>query len=240
MEARGASLTITTADGAMEVYEVRPEGEARGAAIVIHEAFGLNEHIKSLTRRLAREGFHSVAPALFHRAGGGTAPYDDFSQVAPLMAGLSDEKILLDVDATRSHLHGAGWRDWQIAIVGYCMGGRVSFLVAARRRLGAAVGFYGGGLVHPRSPAFPALVGEAANLKTPWLGLFGDLDRHIPIQDVELLRKALEGASVGTDVVRYADAGHGFFCEERADYNPFAADDGWRRTLDWFDGHLGS
>jgi len=239
MEARGESITVSTADGAMELYEARPQGEPRAAAIVVHEAFGLNRHIESITRRLAGEGFHSVAPALFHRAGGGTAPYHDYSKVAPLIAGLSDEKILLDVDATRTHLHGAGWRDWQVAVVGFCMGGRISFLVAARRRLGAAVGFYGGGLVHPRSPAFPALVGEAPTLKTPWLGLFGDLDRHIPVEDVELLRKALEGAPVAAEVVRYPDAGHGFFCEERPDYDPVAAADGWRRTLSWLDDHLG-
>jgi carboxymethylenebutenolidase len=238
MEVRAGSLTVDAADGPMELYEALPDGEARAALIVVHEAFGLNGHIESVTRRFAGEGFHSVAPDLYHRAGGGTASYDDFSRVAPLMEGLDDERLLMDVDAARSHLRAQGFRDWQTGLVGFCMGGRVSFLVAARRRLGAVVGFYGGGLVHPRRSEQPALVGEAATLKSPWLGLFGDLDPHVPVEDAELLRKALDGASVATEVIRYADAGHGFFCDERPDYQPEAAADAWRRTLAWLERHL--
>lgn len=238
MEVRVGTLTVATEDGSMELYEALPEGRARAAAVVIQEAFGLNGQIKALTRRLAGEGFHCVAPNLYYRAGGGTAPYDDLSEVASLIEGLDDDAILGDVDAALRHLRTSGWRHWKIGLVGLCMGGRVSFLVAARRRLGASVGFSGGGLVHPRRPEFPALVGEAAALKSPWLGLFGDRDPHIPVEDVELLRKALEGAGVETEVIRYSDAGHGFFCEERDDYHPAAAEDGWRRTLAWLERHL--
>ena len=79
----------------------------------------------------------------------------------------------------------------QIGIVGFCFGGRVTFLVALRRALGAAVGFYGGGIVTARFPQFPPLVDEAASLQTPWLGLFGDQDASIPVDDVEQLRAAL-------------------------------------------------
>lgn len=238
MEVRASSLTVSTADGSMELYEALPEGRARAAVVVIQEAFGLNGHIMGVARRLAREGFHCVAPDLYHRTGGGTAPYDDFSQVAALAKGLDDDAFLADVDAALRHLRTSGWRHWQTGLVGFCMGGRVSFLVAARRRLGAIVGFCGGGLVHPRRPEFPALVGEAAALKSPWLGLFGDRDPHIPVEDVELLRKALEGAAVETEVIRYPDAGHGFFCEERDGYRPAAAEDAWKRTLVWLGRHL--
>jgi carboxymethylenebutenolidase len=114
----------------------------------------------------------------------------------------------------------------------------VSVLAAARRAFGAAVGFYGGGIVTPRFPQFPALVDEAATLKTPWLGLFGDEDGSIPVEDVETLRTALVKAPVDTEIVRYGDAEHGFFCDERPAYHSSAADDAWSRTLDWFDRHL--
>ena len=123
--------------------------------------------------------------------------------------GMSDDGILMDVDAAVAHLEGAGFQASQIGIVGFCFGGRVSFLTAVRRKLGAAVGFYGGGLVSARFPIFPALVGEAAHLLTPWLGLFGDQDESIPVADVEQLRETLaREANVPNEIVRYADAKH--------------------------------
>lgn len=222
----------------MEVYEALPDGDAKGAVIVIQEAFGVNEHIRDVTRRMAAEGYHAVAPALFHRAGGGTAPYDDFSKVMPLFEGMSDTGTTTDIDAVLEHLHGAGWSNSQVGLVGFCMGGRVSFLAAARRELGAVVGFYGGGIVTSRRPQLPPLIGEAATLKAPWLGLFGDQDEGIPVEDVEKLRTALEAASAPTEIVRYPAAGHGFLCDERDSYNEAAARDGWARTVDWFEAHL--
>lgn len=238
METR--TLELDTADGPMPVYEARLDGEAKGAVIVIQEAFGVNEHIEDVTRRFAEAGYHAVAPHLFHRAGGGTAPYDDFAKVLPLYEHLDDDGILVDVDATIEHLHAAGWDNSQVGVVGFCFGGRVTFLVALRHPLAAAVGFYGGGIVTQRFPQFPALVGESAGLQTPWLGLFGERDESIPVDDVQQLRKALREASVETDIVLYPDAGHGFHCDQRDSHNEAAAKDGWNRTLDWLHRHLGA
>ena len=232
------SVEVQTADGAMRLYEAKPEGDARGAVVVIQEAFGVNDHIEDVTRRFADAGYHAVAPELFHRAGGGTAPYDDFSKVLPLFEGLTDAAFLVDVDAALAHLTAAGFAPEQIGIVGFCMGGRVTFLVAVERAIGAAVGFYGGGIVTGRFPQFPTLVERVEELQTPWLGLFGDQDEGIPVSDVEQLRKALESAPVDTHIVRYADAGHGFHCDVRPAYEPDAAKDGWERTLAWFEEHL--
>ncbi len=240
MPATQTTISLDTADGPMDLYEARPDGAPIGAVIVIQEAFGINDHIQDVTRRFAAEGFHAVAPALFHRAGGGTAPYDDFSKVMPLFEGLSDDGLLIDVDAAVEQLGSAGFAPSQIGVVGFCFGGRVSFLVAARRALGAAVGFYGGGIVTARRGGFPPLVGEASTLKTPWLGLFGDRDQSIPVDDVEALRTALEGAPVDAQVVRYPEGEHGFHCDERPSYDEAAAKDGWARTLDWYAGRLGA
>jgi carboxymethylenebutenolidase len=234
------TLELATADGPMSVYEARPDGDARGAVMVIQEAFGVNEHIEEVTRRFAAADHHAVAPALFHRSGGGTAPYDDFTKVLPLYEGLDDDGILVDLDATLDHLHGAGWDTSQVGIVGFCFGGRVTFLASLRRRLGAGVGFYGGGIVTQRFPQFPSLVDESASLQAPWLGLFGDLDQSIPVEDVEQLRVALDKAPVDTEIVRYPDAGHGFHCDQRDSYHEGSAADAWRRTLAWFDRHLGA
>ena len=233
------SHTLSTTDGPMELYEATPDADARGAVVVIQEAFGVNDHIKDVTRRFAAEGYHAVAPAIFHRAGGGTADYGDFEKVIPLFEGVTDDAVLTDVDAALEHLHDAGFADSAIGIVGFCFGGRATFLVAARRALGAAVGFYGGGIVTKGYLPFEPLIGEVGDLKTPWLGLFGDADGGIPVEDVEQLREVLRSAPVDAEVVRYPDAEHGFHCDVRDAYHPEAAADGWGRTLEWFGRHLG-
>jgi carboxymethylenebutenolidase len=119
------------------------------------------------------------------------------------------------------------------------MGGTVTFLTAVRRKLGAAVTFYGGGVGQGRF-GLPSLVELAPGLSTPWLGLYGDKDRSIPVDDVEALRAAAGRAPVDTDLVRYAEAGHGFHCDVRADYHEASATDAWARALAWFDAHLAS
>lgn len=233
------TVELPTVDGPMDCFEARATEPARRAIVVVQEAFGVNPYIEGVTQRFADAGFDAVAPSFFHRAGGGTAPYDDFAKVIPLYEGLSDDGILVDLDAAFEHLATLGHELAAIGVVGFCFGGRVTFLAAARRPFGAAVGFYGGGLVTPRFPQFPALVGEAATLQTPWLGLFGDEDGSIPVEDVETLRTALVAALVPTEIVRYPDAQHAFFNDERPDnYNADASADAWVRTLDWFDRHL--
>lgn len=233
-----STRTVDTPDGPMELYEVTP-ARASCAVIVIQEAYGVNEHIRDVTRRFAAAGFHAVAPTMFHRAGGGTAPYDDFSAVVPLFRGMTDDGVVADVDATVAHLRHAGFDERRIGLVGFCFGGRVTFLVATRRRLGAAVGFYGGGIVTSRIRLFEPLIGEAGKLATPWLGLFGDEDAMIPVADVEWLRAALDReTTVPHEIVRYAGAAHGFHCDVRPYYDEAAAKDGWRCTLDWLRQHL--
>jgi carboxymethylenebutenolidase len=236
---RDVTQVVETPDGPMDVHAAVPDGTPDGAVIVIQEAFGVNDYIRDVTRRFAAAGYHAVAPTMFHRAGGGTAPYDDFSKVMPLFQGVSDPGIVADIDATVAYLRAAGFDDRRIGIVGFCFGGRVTFLIATRRALGAAVGFYGGGIVTKRLPLFEPLIGEAARLATPWLGLFGDADGGIPIADVEQLRETLDReTTVAHEIVRYPDAEHGFHCDRRSSYQEAAATDGWTRTLDWLRRHL--
>jgi carboxymethylenebutenolidase len=233
-------ISVDTPGGAMRLYEAKPTGTARGAVVVVQEAFGVNPHIEDVTRRAAAAGYHAVAPDIFHRSGPGSiCDYGKFEKVMEFFQALGDDNAILnDVDGALDHLRGSGFADAQIGIVGFCFGGRVTFLVALRRKIGAAVGFYGGGIVNARFPQFPALAADAASLQTPWLGLFGDDDGSIPVDDVEQLRGAIAAAKVDTEIVRYAGAGHGFHCDKRPDFRPDAAADAWKRTLDWFGSHL--
>src|SRR6478609_4538752 len=190
---RVGELSVGTTDGPMRLYEAVPDDSPGAAIVVIQEAFGVNEHIEDVTRRFATAGYHAVAPEMFHRTGGGVVEYGDFGAVIPHFVGIGgDDAILADVDATLDYLRGIGFADRRIGIVGFCFGGRVTFLTAVNRSLGAAVGFYGGGIVTARFPQFPALVGDVTRIDPPWLGLFGALGPAIPVEDAELLRKALD------------------------------------------------
>jgi carboxymethylenebutenolidase len=227
------SLTLKTPDGPMPAYQSTPEREARGGIVVIQEAFGVTRHIERITERLADDGWTAVAPALFHRHGSPVFAYDDFSSVMPAMQSLTSQGIETDVGATLEHLSGLGFEPEGQAIVGFCMGGSVAFYIAAGRALGAAVTFYGGGVAEGRFGYRPQPE-VAGQLKTPWLGLYGDSDQSIPVDQVEVLREAAGRSPVATRVIRYPDAGHGFNCEDREGYNQAVAGDAWQQMRAWF------
>jgi carboxymethylenebutenolidase len=232
------TVTVDSAGNAMQLYESAPDGAARGAVVVIQEAFGLTEHIEDVCGRLSAAGYHAVAPHLFHRTGDPVIAYDDMQAVMPHLGGLSADGLAADIDASLSYLRDAGFTDQQVGIVGFCMGGSVVVFAAAHHALGAAVTFYGGGVNAGRF-GIPPLAELAPTLKTPWLGLFGDNDQSIPTDQVETLRAAAKNAAVATEVVRYPDAGHGFHCDARDDsYHEPSAKDAWQRALGWFDAHL--
>ncbi|HWM11104.1 MAG TPA: dienelactone hydrolase family protein [Solirubrobacteraceae bacterium] len=233
------TIEFASPDGPVPGWEAVRDGGAERAVVVIQEAFGLNDHIRDVAGRFASAGYHAVAPNLFHRAGGGTAPYDDIAQTAPLFKGLRDETVLADVGAALGHLRDAGHADGAIGVIGFCIGGRFSFLVALERGLGAAVTLYGGSIVSSKMPKFQPLVDRAGELRTPWLGLYGDRDEAIPTDDVERLRAATAAAPVPTEIIRYPEAGHGFFCDAREAFHPASAADAWERVLGWFDRRLG-
>jgi carboxymethylenebutenolidase len=236
----GAQITIDTSDGAMPAFEALPDGDAKGAIVVVQEAFGVTAHIEHIATRLAEAGWRAIAPAFFHRQGSPVLAYDDFDSVMPLMKELTAEGLAVDLNGAFDYLTGAGFGESDIGIVGFCMGGSVTFYGATLRKLGAAVTFYGGGVAEGRF-GLPSLIEQAPHVQTPWLGLFGDLDQSIPPQDVDRLRQATAAAPVPTEVVQYPDADHGFNCNDRPGvFNPTAAADAWSRTLAWFDRYVGA
>jgi carboxymethylenebutenolidase len=212
--------------------------DAHHAVVVIQEAFGVNDHIRSVADRFAEAGYFAIAPELFHRDGSPEVDYDDFPSAMKHMANLTKEGITNDLIATTDFLATLGFVAADVGIVGYCMGGTVSLYAATLGTVGAAATFYGGGIENGRF-GFPPLLELAPELKCPWLGLYGDLDQGIPVEQVEQLRAAAAKAKVRTEIVRYADGQHGFHCEARpAVYNEAAAVDAHQCTLDFFDVEL--
>ena len=231
------TVTVSTRDGDMPLYDAEPKGSPGAAVIVIQEAFGVNDHIEDVTRRFASEGYRAVAPHLFHRSGDPRLGYEDIQQVMPHMQAVTDAGLTGDLDATLSYLADAGFESKQVGIVGFCLGGTVAFVAATRYPLGAAVTFYGGGIASGRFGT-PSQIDLAPDLIAPWLGLYGDRDQSIPVDEVEALREAAAKASVPTEVVRYPDAEHGFHCDARSSFHQTSSQDAWQRTLAWFRSHL--
>lgn len=208
--------------------------DAPRAVIVIQEAFGVNSHIRSVADRFAEAGFFAIAPHLFHRDGSPEIAYDDFPSAMKYMANLNKDGLTSDLKATTDFLATLGYAAANIGIVGYCMGGTVTFYAATTGTVGAAASFYGGGVETSRF-GLPSLIELAPSLRCPWLGLYGDLDAGIPVEQVERLRTATAASGQSTDIIRYADGDHGFHCDGRIQvYNEAAATDAHQRTLDFF------
>ena len=233
MQVQREKVTIDTPGGAMPVQLARPViGGPFPAVIVVQEAFGLNPHIADVAARLAGEGYVTLAPDLFHRGGAGrTAGYGDLPKALTLMAELNDDAIVEDVGAAIGFLekHSSVRAD-RIGITGFCMGGRVTYLVACALpdKIAAAAPFYGGGIPIDRT----------TTLRAPVLAFFGEEDPFIPLDQVRALEAEAKRLGKSLEVVVYPKAPHGFFCEERDSYRAEAAADSWQRLTAFFARHL--
>jgi carboxymethylenebutenolidase len=233
--------TVNVEDGSqMRVYYARPATASRHCSIfVFQEAFGVNQHIRDVAERFAREGYVAVAPELFHRtAAGFEGSYTDFQSTTPHIQALTDEGLAKDIRATYELVKEDSAADSErIATVGFCMGGRVSFLANSLLPLSAAVSFYGGGIAP--SPRGPGLLARTADLNGPMLLFWGGLDQHIGPDQHQAISGALRAAGKRFVNVEISDAGHGFFCDARTSYNPNAARESWALTLAFLMNHLG-
>jgi carboxymethylenebutenolidase len=222
----------------MEAYEARPkDGAASPAIIVFMEAFGVNEHIKDVTERVAREGYVAIAPDLYHREQERLVPYADLQKAIGIMNRLQDPKVMDDVGVTLSHLKSQAYvRQGAIGVTGFCMGGRFTYLSAAHhnKEFKAAVPFYGGGIPMGK----PSPLERTGEVGCPMQLFFGGKDPLIPQEHVEMVKKALTDQKKNFSLKMYPEATHGFFCNERESYNPEAAKDAWEITKSFFAQHL--
>jgi carboxymethylenebutenolidase len=222
----GKMIELKASDGhQLAAYRADPAGKPRGGIVVIQEIFGVNSHIKQVADGYAADGYVAIAPAMFDRVQKnvdlGYTP-EDIAKGREIRGKVTNDMAVKDAEAAVKAASSAG----KVGIVGYCWGGLVAWLAAAKiPGLSAAVPYYGGGIL------------DNANLepKVPLMGHFGDKDQHIPVEGVKKLGEKLKPKH---QIFVY-EADHGFNCDQRGSYNAPAAKQARQRTLDFFRKHVG-
>jgi carboxymethylenebutenolidase len=215
----GKPLSLTAKDAhRLGAYRADPEGKPRGGIVVVQEIFGVNHHIRSVCDRLAALGYSALAPALFDRFArdfqSGYSP-DEIAQARKLLANVDWAAFVRDTTAAVEALPRP------VAVMGFCMGGTVAYLAATQLDgLAAAVCFYGGQIVKHAD--------QKPRCRTQMH--FGEKDEHIPMTDVDAIRA--ERPECGVHVY---PAGHGFYCDERASFDPESAAIAWGRSIRFLD-----
>jgi len=218
----GNMIELTASDGhTLSAYQATPDAKPLGAVIILQEVFGVTAHIKRIAEGYASQGFLAIAPGLFDRSKPGvTVPYSDVERGRALMMSLNQDQVILDIAAALTAAKTAG----KVGVVGYCWGGAIADLAACRLDIDAAVAYYGRMIIdwideQPRCPV---------------LYHFGAQDPLIP---PELVEQITAGRSEHTIYV-YEDAGHGFNCEEREEFDPASAALALERSLEFFEKNL--
>jgi carboxymethylenebutenolidase len=237
---------VVPVDGTqMKAVLARPVSPGPHPAVIVWmEIFGVNEHIRDVTERVAREGYVALAPNFFHRS----APdldvgYDDagFQEGFKHMGRLRADGMIADARAAVAYLRGRpDVRGDRIGAMGFCIGGHMTYLTACETDVAAAASFYGGGIAAPQGPGgAPSTIGRTSRIRGRILCLFGGKDQFIPAPQVDAIRRALTDAGVRHEVVVYEDAEHGFFCDRRGSYHEASAKDAWTRVKRFFAEALG-
>jgi carboxymethylenebutenolidase len=208
--------------------------------VVIHEAFGLVEHIRDLARRFANIGYNALAPDLYARAGGPKDP-NDINTVMPVMFGLPDKQAVQDLEAAAAHLRGLSGATAKVGAIGFCSGGRHTLLFAcSSSKVDAAIDCWGG-FIHRATPdaettaARPTpILDLVKNLHCPLFAVFGEEDQNPPVaMEAELMQRAVaSGKNVTTKI--YKDAGHAFLADYRPSYREKPAFVLWTDITDYF------
>ena len=227
---------IATTDGKLPAYFARPARRGPFPVILVNEEiFGVHEYIKDVCRRLAKAGYLAVATEYYARIGDLSTMTDIKQILADVILQTPDAQYMADLDATADwaqHHDGSATR---LGVMGFCRGGRQTWLYAAHNpRVKAAVAFYGplGGepsAIQPRTA-----LDVAGEIKCPFLGLYGGQDQSIPVDAVRQAEAKAKAAHKIIDVVVYPDAPHGFHADYRPSYRQADAEDAWKRMLTWF------
>jgi carboxymethylenebutenolidase len=240
-------IEITTSRGeTMGAYLARPDGDGPFPAVIVYmEIFGVNDHIRDVTRRVAEEGYVAMAPDYFHRTGAAMQlEYDDAGMAEGMKhLGLLDaDQMISDAKDSLAYLRSrsdvVGDR---IGAMGFCIGGHMTYLTACETDIVAAASYYGGGIAAPQGPGGKeSTLGRTSKISGQLNCYFGAKDLLIPKEHVDAIRSALEDSGVTHEIQVYDEADHGFHCDQRATYHEASAKDAWRRTFEFFGNKLRS
>jgi carboxymethylenebutenolidase len=239
MDVTGSTVQLNTTDGKMDAYVAQPKnGGNFPGVVVIQEAFGVNDHIKKATDRIAAEGYVAIAPDIFHRETERLIPYAEMPKAIATMQRVVDSKAMEDVGAAIAHLKSQNnVKAGSVGVIGFCMGGRLTYLAAAHHAddVKCAVPYYGGGIPMGN----PSPLSRTREIKCPMYLFFGAKDQLIPKEQVDQIKAELTANRVPFQLELYPDAGHGFFCDDRTmSYNEGAAKNAWEKTKAFFAQHL--
>ncbi len=234
-EIKESMVQLKVADGTeMAAFVAEPDKKGKAGIIIFQEAFGVNQHIENIARRLAREGYVAIAPELFHRTApvGFEGAYDNFPALKPHFDGLSPETLLADTKAAYEWLQKEeNLTPEKIGAVGFCLGGQVAFMANAVLSLGAAVSFYGSRIL-----AQPPEM--AKDQKAPLLLVWAGKDKSTPPEKVKELCDSLRVAGKDFINAEFSEAQHGFNCDDRPAYHAASAAAAWAMTLAFLKKHL--
>lgn len=220
----------------MNAYRAKPKGKAHAPVIlVVQEIFGLHEWIRDIVRRLAAAGYYAIAPDMYQRQGDPTTAPDIQTLFKTIVSQVPDAQVMADLDAAAAFAATDGGDSKRLGVTGFCWGGRITWLYAAHNPgVKAGVAWYGRLVGQPTElqPTHP--IDVAAQLRAPVLGLYGDLDKGIPVADVEKMQAALKAAGSASRILRFADADHGFLADYRPSFHEPSARIAWAETLGWF------
>jgi carboxymethylenebutenolidase len=226
-----------------ESYYARPSraGTFPGV-VVIHHMPGWDEWTTEVVRKFAHRGYASVAPHLFYRYGPGSP--DDVTARARAAGGASDAEVMGDVAGAMAYLRAEPNSNGKIGVIGFCSGGRHTYLAACTLAgIDAAVDCWGGRvIVNDRSeltdkrPMAP--IELSAKMSCPLLGIFGNDDKNPSPDQVNRTEEALKRSGKNYEFHRYDGAGHSFFTVDRPSYRPEQTTDGWQKVFAFFKKHL--
>ena len=225
----------------IEAYLAQPlDGGAFGGVVVIHHFPGYDEETKEITRKFADHGYLALCPNLYSREAPGARPKRP--PPGPGQGGVPDEQLVGDVGGAARFLRAMGSSNGKAGTIGYCSGGRQSFLAACSLDLDAAVDCYGAFVVVPAPEGSPLKVGPlshlAGNLGCPLLGLFGAEDQNPSPEQTAELERILTEHHKTFEFHTFDGAGHAFFATNRTNYRPEVAAVGWNKIWDFFGRHL--
>lgn len=235
-------VTIPLGDFRFPAYRAAPAGKPHAPVVlVVSEIFGVHQYIADVARRFAKQGYFAVAPELFVRQGDPMSYGEVAKLIAEVIAKVPDAQVMGDLDATVAWARGEGADASRLGVTGFCWGGRITWLYAAHNPAVKAGAAWYGRLVGPSNELTPRHpVDVAAGLRAPVIGLYGGADAGIPLDTVDRMKAALAGGGAAAQRSRfvvYPDAPHAFHADYRPSYRKEAAEDGWRRCLDWFKTH---